>query len=720
MVDLEFVLSRWASITPPAGWQIGVGDFLGDTRSDLFGYQPSNGTLWVGVNAGSQFTFTSAWASVRPTDGWQFVVGDFTGSGRADVAGYHPSNGTLWVGENRGASSALTKWATLAPAAGWTIAAGFFTGKAKADLLAYHAGDGTLWVGENTGSGFTFTAPWGKVDPAQGWQFATGDFSGNGRTDVVGYHSSNGTVWVGTNRGSGFDLEQWAVLQPADGWQIDAGLFTGRAKADLLGYHSGSGTLWIGENNGDNFSFTSASATVTPPGGWQFVSGSVNGDIWHDVVGYHPSNGTVWVGVSSLRPIEGYCWPLSAAPGESISFRMSGSGQGVASFQRHISTSPAVDSLPMHSTPFSATRQTVPAAPWRSGCNWNETFSLTVPAEWGSGIYSAACTDSGGNKCDVTFVVKPAFKKRAQVTVLANVNTWLAYNGWGGQSKYSGLARTSFHRPMPGAAPEGELHLTRGELWVLGWLEKQGHRPDIYTDIDFHNHGCDAGQYPCLVLSTHPEYWTTRMYDNLKAYLDAGGSVAYLAGNGVFENGEYDGGQTEIVFRLGIEGGPRVNALFRTLARPERSVLGVATERCGVVGSPYVVQMADHALFAGTGLTNGDTFGNTGLNTGGGSNGKASAWEVDTSNGPGATTLPPAACDIEPAAFPPSTLPAGLVVLASGAPDANGPGADMTFYEHPGGGFVFAVGSLTFGGSLVIDPVMGTVMRNVLRLAGIS
>ena len=155
-------------------------------------------------------------------------------------------------------------------------------------------------------------------------------------------------------------------------------------------------------------------------------------------------------------------------------------------------------------------------------------------------MYSAMCTDAEGGTCDITFVVKPAPAERSRIAVLANANTWLAYNGWGGQSKYSGLARTSFLRPMPGAAPGADMHLTRGELWILGWLEREGFRPDVYSDLDFHNDGCDAAQYACLVVGTHPEYWTTQMYDNAAAYLDAGGSLLYIAGNGIFEVGEYD------------------------------------------------------------------------------------------------------------------------------------------------------------------------------------
>ncbi len=715
-MNRTFSLTQFATVAPAGGWQFAAGFFTGQAKADLFGYHPGNGSLWVGENTGNGFSFRQ-WATVDPVADWQFVPGDFTGDGRTGVMGYHPSNGTLWVGENLGNSFSFRQWATVDPVAGWQFAAGLFTGRGKADLFGYHPSNGSLWVGENTGNGFSFQQ-WATVDPVAGWQFVAGDFTGNGRTDVAGYHPGNGTVWVGENMGSSFAFRQWATVDPAAGWQFAAGLFTGRAKADLFGYHPGNGSLWVGENTGNSFSFRQW-ATVDPVADWQFVTGVFNEDLWTDIVGYHPSNGTIWMGKASAHPIEGYCWPLSVAPGERISFRISREGPASASFSRHTSVSEAVDSFPKHTLSFTAAAQGVPPEVGRVGCGWNETFNFTIPDSWESGIYSARCKDAEENKFDITFIVKPGPSARSRVAVLANVNTWLAYNGWGGRSKYDGLARTSFLRPMPVASPEADFHLTRGELWILGWLERNGFRPDVFTDIDFHNGGCDAGQYRCLVLSTHPEYWTTQMYDNLKAYLDAGGSVAYLGGNGIYENGEYEAGQTGMVFRAGVEDGPRVKALFRVLSppRPERSVLGVATARCGVEGSAYKVVRADHPLFAGTGLGNGDLFGQAGLNKGYG-NGKASAWEVDTSDSPGATSIPPA-CATEPADVPPSSLPAGLVVLASGEHDVGGPGADMVFYDHPGGGFVFSVGSLTFGGSLVVDAKIQQLMRNVLSRAGV-
>ena len=71
-------------------------------------------------------------------------------------------------------------------------------------------------------------------------------------------------------------------------------------------------------------------------------------------------------------------------------------------------------------------------------------------------VYAASCTDQGLNSFDISFVVKPANNHRSNVAVLANVNTWLAYNGWGGESKYSGRAR-QLHAPQPRGWPGGRL-----------------------------------------------------------------------------------------------------------------------------------------------------------------------------------------------------------------------------------------------------------------------
>lgn len=59
-----------------------------------------------------------------------------------------------------------------------------------------------------------------------------------------------------------------------------------------------------------------------------------------------------------------------------------------------------------------------------------------------------------------------------------------------------------------------------------------------------------------------------------------------------------------------------------------------------------------------------------------------------------------------------STRPPGLVHLANGANKGRS-GADTTYFTHQGGGAVFSVGSVTFGGSLAVDPVLTRMLQNV-------
>jgi len=99
MTNGSFGFGLWATVTPPSTWQFLAGSFNGQVAGDLFGYESTTGTLWVGGNSGASFDFAQ-WGTVDPAAGWQFNVGDFTGNGITDILGYYPGNGSLWVGEN--------------------------------------------------------------------------------------------------------------------------------------------------------------------------------------------------------------------------------------------------------------------------------------------------------------------------------------------------------------------------------------------------------------------------------------------------------------------------------------------------------------------------------------------------------------------------------------------------------------------------------------------
>lgn len=402
----------------------------------------------------------------------------------------------------------------------------------------------------------------------------------------------------------------------------------------------------------------------------------------------------------NLHSIEGYGDRISVFPGERLQLFVHAPLRRFAlTVIRHGAREQSmldlgeIEGKPQHYT----------ADAYERGAAWEPTFTLHVGADWRSGMYAARIADSSGAAFDITFIVK---KRRlgtsAGVAVLASTNTWLAYNAWGGASLYrydidDGLGKRSAHRvhmqrPNPAASLAGDDgHLANGEKHILRWLERNGIPYDLYADIDLHDTPSLLLQYATLVISTHSEYWTDPMYRGLESFLDAGGNLIYLSGNGLYWKAEIRAQQLEVKYdssRHTFSG--EVGGRWRDCGRPETRMLGMRFTVAGYKStySPYKVIAPRHWIFDGTGVEAGSLIGKSGLNMGG-----ASGWEMDK--------------------IDPRNKPAGLVHLAKGTNRWRS-GADMTYFTHAGGGGVFSAGSITFGGSLAIDPVLSRMLRNVL------
>jgi Tachylectin len=331
---------------------------------------------------------------------------------------------------------------------------------------------------------------------------------------------------------------------------------------------------------------------------------------------------------------EGYSYPLSAAAGETITFRVNSQSAYEVTYLRLKLPAAADVGVPM-AGPFEvgATPQPTPAEAWNVGCSWETSFSLEVPAEWPSGMYAARMRDATGADSYIVFIVKPALVQPGRIAVLASTNTWNAYNGWGGRSKYSSPpgAVLSFERPSPNTTPVDDNfynHVTRAECWILGWLEDAQFPIDLYSENDFHNGIQGLAGYSALILSTHPEYWTDEMMDRLDTYLAGGGSVLYLGGNGLWERVELDVVENVLIGLHGDENEPRYLSYYHNIRpdRPPRAVLGVSTRGSNYMTfGPYRAVNAGHRFFNNTGVGKDDELGHTGLN------GAASGWEVDSS-----------------------------------------------------------------------------------------
>ncbi len=448
-----------------------------------------------------------------------------------------------------------------------------------------------------------------------------------------------------------------------------------------------------------------------------------------------------------MARIEGYAVPLSVGPGDVIAFHVSSPDNYEVTYVRLKEQPDGTPGLPVASPfPMDGWVQSNGSEPWQDGCGWKPNFRLTISTEWRSGYYAARCTTPSGDQFYIVFIVRASPLRPSGIAALASTNTWNAYNGWGGLSKYDGAAIGSFERPNPATSPvdDGTVnHLTRAELWILNWLEDAGYAYDAYTDHDLHSGTLDLRGYRALILNTHPEYWTIRMRDILDQFLLQGGSVLYLGGNGVFERCEYTNGDTALEFWGGNPGLGRERNFFRNQGRPEREVLGVGFffnnyiyqgDQVSILcpPSPYRVEMAQHCLFAGTGVVNGELIGRTGRNRRTGDPpelGAASGWEMDISDSATAPDgvvvsgwldypgLKPHDNPLQPGDR--GTPPRNLIILARGAnPPVEGPySAHLTYYETGHGGFVFSVGSLCFGGSLAVDSQLQTVVSNALNEA---
>jgi N,N-dimethylformamidase beta subunit-like protein len=132
---------------------------------------------------------------------------------------------------------------------------------------------------------------------------------------------------------------------------------------------------------------------------------------------------------------------------------------------------------------------TQPAADGHLDADWPVTDSIRVPAGWVSGYYLAVLKLPTGRAAWVPFLVRAPASQRSAILVQAAVNTWQAYNRWGGMSLYKDAAgtsckgvctRVSFNRPYD---PATQI-LLGFELPLVHFLEQSGYDVSYVTDAD--------------------------------------------------------------------------------------------------------------------------------------------------------------------------------------------------------------------------------------------
>jgi len=240
----------------------------------------------------------------------------------------------------------------------------------------------------------------------------------------------------------------------------------------------------------------------------------------------------------------------------------------------------------------------------------------------------------------MALVIARPRKPSAHIAYIVPINTYHAYNSMGGGCYYGDpihrthpQTRVSVLRPGGGLGAQlGEptdpydprsprQQFTHWDAKFIRWLRAEGIACDFYTDHDLHR-GTDLRleDYRCMLSVGHHEYWSREMRERVAGFIAQGGNLAIFSGNTCFRPIDFGdapvGGDYTVMNRLGAQwpgydesnliglsygyGGGKYGVWKRLRGgwiKREREAIG------------FTVRDADHWVFDGTGVRNGQTFG---------------------------------------------------------------------------------------------------------------
>ncbi len=415
---------------------------------------------------------------------------------------------------------------------------------------------------------------------------------------------------------------------------------------------------------------------------------------------------------------------------------------------------------------------------------WQTDFVYEVPGHLRSGIYAARLQDGEEVERIPFFVLPPRGTAASDILFLIPTASYMAYANerlgydsdsaevasghvpalgpedlfLGAHREYgysfyethsdgSGVSISSRLRPILnmrpghssswiGPAGTGPWQFS-ADLHISAWLEAKGQRFDVATDEDLHAEGLALlRRYRVVITGTHPEYYSTEMWDAVQAYLDRGGRLMYLGANGFYWRIAFHPELPGVIELRRVEDGVRdwcgepgeyymsfngeYGGLWRRNSRPPQSLVGVGFVAQGFDVSSYYLRKPGsfdpRAAFIFEGIGPAERIGDFGVVGGG-----AAGLELDIADRKLGT--PPHALVL---AASEGHGQAYLLVpeeVTSTFPNTDGTQnprvrAELVFFETPNGGAVFSTGSIAWAGSLSHNGFQNNVSRiteNVLR-----
>lgn len=418
---------------------------------------------------------------------------------------------------------------------------------------------------------------------------------------------------------------------------------------------------------------------------------------------------------------------------------------------------------------------------------WETDFEWTVPEDLPSGVYGIELTSESATDTLPVFVRPPRGKATAPCVLVLPTFSYLAYGNdhlmdvphikaffvsrgiettypsqaedlyiieqrlnslYDRHSDGSGVCYASWHRPVVSMRPgyyEGDLSVGQGaahqfsaDLHLVDWLHERGFEFDILTDEDVHREGRELlDRYRVVLTGSHPEYTTEAMLDAYSGYVDGGGRIMYLGGNGFYWVTDLDPeeGHTIEIRRCGpatrtwdaepgewhLSFSGQFGGLWRFRGRAPQSVFGVGTTATGFGGTGRAYQRteasySDRYSFVFEGVDSEEIGAYPALvNLWGAGGFETDRYDTALGSPPGAVLAVARGFDDDVQAVVDDVTSADS---KQGGTVSDKARADMAIVEHEGGGVVFSPGSISWCSCLShnnYDNSVSRVTENVLK-----
>jgi N,N-dimethylformamidase len=410
---------------------------------------------------------------------------------------------------------------------------------------------------------------------------------------------------------------------------------------------------------------------------------------------------------------------------------------------------------------------------------WEADVQLTIPAGLPSDVYAARLR-AGDAEEYIPFFVRPRpGGPSAKIVFLAPTASYMAYanarghfDSWAQQpivgrtpivgdpdlflaehteygascydlhSDGSGVCYSSRLRPIVDLRPKHRnpslgIWQFPADLHLIDWLNALEHQYDVVTDEDLDREGAALlSPYNVVITGSHPEYYSTRMMAAAETYVQRGGRLMYMGGNGFYWITSFHPEKPHLIEVRRAESGSRAwqarpgeyfhstsgerGGLWRNRARPPQKLVGVGFAAEGFDESSYYRRLTDsfdpRARFIFEGIGEDERIGDFGLAGGGAAGFELDRYSLQLGTPPQALLL--ATSEGHSDNYPHVVEEIFFMFPGQGGTQDPDVRADMVYFAHPNGAAVFSTGSISWCGSLSHNGYANNVSRitdNVLR-----